>query len=473
MEASVGDPRARSRPASWHSQGADGPASPRQRPVARGEPARQHPGGSGRELPERRSAASDPAVERGPGVDLHDVMVGEQPEALRCVSRIGLADGPSTDGIATSRSTQQRASIARPARIVAERHDRQRPTLERARDDQRVRPPTRRRSRASAPRRSRPHAAVRPPSGSSAAPIVATTARPARSAPVRTSGSRCGRVSTTTGVLRSPPGSTSPLRSGRAAPARSRSRTPTVTSATAWTDAVGIVLDGDHEGARSARHREAMMPDDDGRGTHGAARAAAEPRRPAPRDVHAAHLRADPRDPRRVPGRQGRQRQAHVRARQGPAAGVRHPAAARRHRRLGHGAGLHHPQGRVLPAGDRVHARGARRPARGRPERRREHPGGAGRPQAAVRRRRRRAGRPRRRAARLGFRCPQRAGDRLRRRRPAPAEGAVRVPHLAGPGGRAAGRRLRDGLPGRPLVPGGPRRRSRRRARLPALPVHG
>ena len=173
------------------------------------------------------------------------------------------------------------------------------------------------------------------------------------------------------------------------------------------------------------------MPDDDGGGTHGAARAAAEPRRPAPRDVNAAHLRADPRDARRVPGRQGRQRQAHVRARQGPAAGVRHPAAARRHRRLGHGAGLHHPQGRVLPAGDRVHARGARRPARGRPERRGEHPCGAGGTQAVVRRRRRRAGRPRRRAARIGFRCPQRAGDRLRRRRPAPAEGAVRVPHLA------------------------------------------
>ena len=39
----------------------------------------------------------------------------------------------------------------------------------------------------------------------------------------------------------------------------------------------------------------------------------------------------------------------------------------------GGGTGLHDPEGRVLPPGDRVHARGARRAAGGGAERRREH----------------------------------------------------------------------------------------------------
>ena len=49
---------------------------------------------------------------------------------------------------------------------------------------------------------------------------------------------------------------------------------------------------------------------------------------------------------------------------------------------------------------------------------------------------------------------------------------ALRVPHLAGQGVRARGRRLRDGVPGRALVPGGARPRPGRRPRLPAVAVH-
>ena len=68
--------------------------------------------------------------------------------------------------------------------------------------------------------------------------------------------------------------------------------------------------------------------------------------------------------PRALRAGEGRQREAHVRARQGHPARLRRAARAGRHRRVGHRAGLRDPEGRVLPARDRVHARGARRAVR-------------------------------------------------------------------------------------------------------------
>ena len=86
-------------------------------------------------------------------------------------------------------------------------------------------------------------------------------------------------------------------------------------------------------------------------------------------DPHAADVRADPGDPRAVSTGERRLRQAHVRARQGHPARLRRAPAAGRHRRLGDRAGLRDPEGRVLPAGDRVHPGGARGAVRGGTER--------------------------------------------------------------------------------------------------------
>ena len=234
MEASVGAPRARSRPASWHSQGAGGADVAAPGPVAGGEPARQaprpRPPTSSQGVGRPRRGDADP--EGGTGVDLHDVMVGEQAEVFRRVSDAaseGTVDGrdrdveihPAVDG--ASRGLRPRRRAARRAGVDPRARER-RPSAAPA-DASSVTSITTSAVEAACSRR--------PPSGSSEAPIVATTARPARSAPVRTSGSRCGRVSTTTGVLRSPPGSTSPWE--RPSGTRTISvRTPTVTRATAW-----------------------------------------------------------------------------------------------------------------------------------------------------------------------------------------------------------------------------------------------
>ena len=107
------------------------------------------------------------------------------------------------------------------------------------------------------------------------------------------------------------------------------------------------------------------------------------------------------------PGERG-QRQADVRAGQGHPARLRRAAGAGRHRRVGDRAGLRHPEGRVLPPGDRVHAGGAGRAVRCRAGRPQGHAGRGSRAEAdrtAPRGAARRAGG---RAARVGLGRPRR-----------------------------------------------------------------
>ncbi len=145
---------------------------------------------------------------------------------------------------------------------------------------------------------------------------------------------------------------------------------------------------------RAALHLTAMMPHVAETRPDGTPGATAQPGGAPARNAHTADVRADPRGARALRPGERPVGQAHVRTGQGPAAGVRGSAAAGGHRRVGDRAGVRHPQGRVLPSGDRLHARGARRPPGRRAERGGETPRRACRPQAALRRGRRGAGRP-------------------------------------------------------------------------------
>ena len=152
---------------------------------------------------------------------------------------------------------------------------------------------------------------------------------------------------------------------------------------------------------------------------------------------------------------------------------VRHPAAARRYRRLGHRAGLHHPEGPVLPAGDRLHPGGARAPCswprravvrtppRSRPSRKLLYGAGAACWRASRADRSRRAPTPER--------PRDRCADAAQRRRR--VRFGYRTSH-----GRTLATAPSTSSPcvyrGRALVPGRPRRRARRCPRLPAVPVH-
>ena len=151
----------------------------------------------------------------------------------------------------------------------------------------------------------------------------------------------------------------------------------------------------------------------------------------------AAHVRADPRDARALPSGEGRHRQAHVRARQGPPARLRRAARARRHRCLGRRAGVPDPQGRATTCPEIAFTPeelGALLVA--------AQSGGentaaeAGRPQAALRGGRGRPGGPRRRAARVGLGRPERPRPRRG------ARGASNAPGRdSGTGPRRARRR--------------------------------
>ena len=164
-----------------------------------------------------------------------------------------------------------------------------------------------------------------------------------------------------------------------------------------------------------------MMPHDGGRGPDGAARTA----------VNLVGLLLETRTPltfeqvrkrSAVPPGEGRQRQTHVRTRQGHPARLRRAAATGRHRRLGHGAGVHDPERCVLPPEIR-HARRTRRVIRcctRCPERHARRGSGA---EADGGRGGKRAGRAGRWAARLRFGRPRVLGHGGRCGRAGPSTG--------------------------------------------------
>ena len=155
---------------------------------------------------------------------------------------------------------------------------------------------------------------------------------------------------------RARPARAAPASTGRAsrpAPGRGRPAPSAARDGSAGGDFGGL--------CRVGTHLTAMMPHVAGDDRMEPLGATAQPRRRScsrpPRPLTFEQIRADPRAVRPSERAVG---PAHVRARQGSAPRVRRAAAIGRHRRLGNRAGLPDPQGRVLPAGDRVHAGGAR-----------------------------------------------------------------------------------------------------------------